>query len=113
MLNTKIRKTIIASTAVAALSIPGAASAAAPVHSPGTVTPGVVAQPTTVAKEAGGQGTSIGDAIKKCEALRATLAVLENMKTLAANTGNIQGVQTLFQGVTTVQESLAKNCPEA
>jgi hypothetical protein len=71
MLSTKIRTVIISSVAAAALSVPGVASAALLVRSPGTVTQTRLVQPTVVAKqikEAGSTGVA-GYDNAKCESL--------------------------------------------
>jgi len=77
MLSIKIRTIIISSVATAALSVPGVASAALLLRSPGTVTPTPVVHPTTVtAKEAGSAGVP-GYDDKHCENLASNVKELE------------------------------------
>jgi hypothetical protein len=109
MLITKIRTTIIASAAVAALSIPGAASAATLVRSPITRTPVVKPATTTVAKEAGSAGVP-GYTDKKCESL---LNTYEQNRGAAENYigyGDLATGLATAEYAGTVKQELENNC---
>ena len=110
MLRTKIRTTIIASTAVAALSIPTAASAAVLVRSPGTATATTVVQPTGVAaKEAGSAGIP-GYDDKKCGFLLSEYERFHGAAENAASYGETGLATAIAEDAGAIKGEMESNC---
>jgi hypothetical protein len=108
MLSTKIRTAIIASTTLAALSIPGAASAAVLVRSPITQTP-VVQSTTTTAKEAGSAGVK-GYDNGRCERLLSTYNSLHQAALQAAGVGLTEDAVVKAEAAGSALTELENNC---
>jgi hypothetical protein len=111
MLSTKIRTTIIAAAAVAALSVPGAASAAALVRGTRTVTPIPVVKPTTTValKEAGSAGVP-GYDDKKCGFLLGEYERFHGAAEKAASYGETGLATAIAEDAGAIKGELESNC---
>jgi len=109
MLTSKIRITIASAIAVAALTTPGAASAALLVRSPVTVPPVHVSPPKPVAMEVGSAGIS-GYDDAKCEDL---VKDMENARYYAegySGEGNKKAAESYEEQAKKVQHQIEDNC---
>jgi hypothetical protein len=108
MLSTKIRTIVIAGAGVAALSIPGVASAAVLVRNPVTVAPTPVVQPTTATpmKEAGSAGIP-GYDDKKCGEL---LNEYNRVSTKARGEKSAEGKMQVAEIAGEINSELTSNC---
>jgi len=116
MLSTKIRSTIIATVAVAGMSLPGSASAMAVAHTAGTLTKPVAVVQTHVtadqtggSKEAGSAGVP-GYDDDTCQGLANDYDTAVNYLEGAILEGNDKGVDTYGGLANQIYTQLTSNC---